>query len=49
MFQPVAPEPPTTNFTVGAAAATGTEKLDNRASPRITTGIRNNLDFIPIP
>jgi hypothetical protein len=49
MFQPVAPEPPTTNFTVGVAAATGTEKLDNRASPRITIGIRNNLDFIPIP
>jgi hypothetical protein len=48
MFQPVAPEPPSANFTVGAAAATGRERLENRASIRITAGIKNHRDFIPI-
>jgi hypothetical protein len=48
MFQPVAPEPPSANFTVGVAAATGRQRLENRASIRITAGISNHRDFIPI-
>jgi hypothetical protein len=48
MFQLVVPVPPITNFTGGAAAATGTARLEKRASPRIITKIRYNLDFIPI-